>query len=256
VRARIGAVCGAALVAAGVTLACAGCAPARPTARGCLLFGMRAIEQHVTVRSVPAACAGLTHLQLNEIVSSAVREAAGPHPKAIERRIAAADARYLAGLVQGVALPPASAANSPSGPQPSGGDLRLIALGCWAATVTAGGYLFAGHRGRGRTPAMAIGHAAVGLTGLAVWAAFAVARVQALAWTAAALIIAAAGLGMAVLVMSIPEPPAPGPGDPVSSGSGPAPRRVLATACHVTLAVSTVLLVLLAATGSGHRLIF
>jgi hypothetical protein len=216
-----------------------------------LRFGVRAIEQHVTVRSVPAACAGLSPLQLNEIVSRAIRVAAGPHPKAIERRIAAADARYLAGLVHGVAPPRASAANPPPVPQPSGGDLRFIALGCWAATAAAGGYLFAAHRGRGRTPAVAIGHGAVALSGLAVWAAFALAHGQALAWTAAALIIGAAGLGIAVLVMSIPDPPAPGPGGPVPSGAGPAPRRVFAIVCHVALAVGTMLLVLLAATGIG-----
>jgi hypothetical protein len=244
VLARIGRVCGAALIAAGVALACAGSARPQPAAHNCLQFGVRAIEEHVTVRSVPAACAGLSQLQLNGIVAAAVREAAGPHPKAILRRNEAADARYLAGLVKGVALPAASAANPPSGPQPSSGILRLIALGCWAATAAAGGYLFASNRGRGRTPATSIGHGAVALTGLAVWVAFAVARGQALAWTAAGLIVAAAGLGMAVLVTSITDPQAP-------SGTGPAPGRVFAIACHVTLAVSTILFVLLAATGSG-----
>jgi hypothetical protein len=251
VRARIGAVCGAALIAAGIALACAGCARSQPAARNCLQFGVRAIEQRVTVRSVPAACGGLSRLQLNGLVSAAVREAAGPHPKAIERRNAAADARYLAGLVKAVAPPAASAANPPAGPQSSGGDRGLIALGCWATTAAAGGYLFARNRDRGRTPATSIGHGAIALTGLAVWAAFAVTSGQALAWTAAGLIVAAAGLGMAVLVTSITDPPAPCPEGPVPSGAVAAPGQVLAIACHVTLAVSTILLVLLAATASG-----
>jgi hypothetical protein len=184
-------------------------------------------------------------------VSAAVREAAGPHPKAIERRNAAADARYLAGLVKGVAPPAASAASPPpSGPQSSDGDLGLIAL-CWAATAAVGGYLFARNRGRGRTPVASIAHGAVALTGLAVWAAFAVTRGQALAWTAAGLIVAAAGLGMAVLVTSVTDPSAPSPEGRVPSVAGPAPGRVFAIACHVTLAVSTILFVMLAATGSG-----
>ncbi len=242
--------CGAALIAV-VALACAGCGAARPTARSCLQVGVRAIEQHVTIRSVPAACAGLTHLQLNQIVSHAVREAAGPHPKAIERRIAAADSRYLAGLVEPVAPPPATAVSSSSGSQPSGGDLGLVALGFWAATAAAGGYLFAAHRRRGRVPGLPLGHAAVALSGLALWAAFAAAGLHALAWTAAGLVIVAAGLGMAVLVTSIPEPAAPGPDGPVPSSSGSGSRRVVAIICHVALAVTTMLLVLLTATGSG-----
>ncbi len=251
-RTRIGAVCGAAVIAAGVALACAGCATAPPAARDCWQFGVRAIELRVTIRSVPPACAGLSHLQLNGIVSSAVREAAGPHPKATERRIAAADARYLAALVHGIAPPAASAASPPPGPQPGGGGLRLIALGCWAATGAVGGYLFARRRGRpGSRPATAIGHPAAAVTGLALWAAFAVTRQQALAWTAAALIIAAAGLGMSVLVMSIAGPPAAGLGDHVPSGSGSSAGRVFTLASHFTLAVITMLLVLLAATGSG-----
>ncbi len=239
------------MMAAGIALACAGCAPARPAAHNCWLFGVRAIEQRVTVHAVPAACAGLTQLQLNEIVSSAVREAAGPHPKAAERRIAAGDARYLAALVHAVAPARASVVNPPSGPQSSGSDLSLVALGLWTATVAAGAYLFAGHRGRGRAPVTAISHAAVALSGLAVWAAFAVVRTQALAWTAAALIIAAAGLGMAILVTSIPEASVPAPGSQFAVSTGPTPRRAVAIACHFALAVGTLLLVLLAATGSG-----
>jgi hypothetical protein len=236
---------------AAIALACPGCGAARPTAQSCLQVGVRAIEHHVTIRSVPAACAGLSHLQLNQIVSHAVREAAGPHPKAIERRIAASDSRYLAGLVEPVAPPPATAVSSSSGSQSSGGDLRLVALGFWAATAAAGGYLFAAHRRRGRVPGLALGHGAVALSGLALWAAFAVAGLHTLAWIAAALVILAAGLGMAVLVTSIPEPAPPGPGGPPPSAGGSGSRRVFAIVCHVALAVTAMLLVLLTATGSG-----
>jgi hypothetical protein len=98
---------------------------------------------------------------------------------------------------------------------------------------------------------MAAGHAAVALAGLAVWGAFAIARGAALAWAAAALVIAAAGLGMAVLLMSVPEPVAAGSEPADGRAAGPAPSRVLSIASHVMLAVVTMLLVVLAATGAA-----
>jgi hypothetical protein len=252
------------VVAAGLVLAVAGCghpAATAPAGAGCWQFGLRAIEHHVRVRVLPRACAGLSQAQLNQIVASAVRAAAGPHRKAVERHIAAVDGRYLASLVHAVQPPsglvpragPATSAGP--GPRQDRAPLSLIALGCWAATVAAGGYLFAAHRRRarppGRTPAIAAGHAVVAVAGLAVWGGFAVARGAALAWAAAALVITAAGLGMAVLLMSVPEPVAAGSEPADGSAAGPPPSRVLAIATHATLAVVTVLLVVLAATGAG-----
>jgi hypothetical protein len=254
----------AAVVAAGISLACVGCGhpAARPGTATCWQSAVRAIERHVTVRSVPRACAKLSAAQLAHVVASAVREAAGPHPKAVERRIAAADARYLASLVRGspapARLPPAALARGGApGARPASQDgLGLAALACWAVTAAAGGYLFSGYRRPGahprRPPAIAAGHAGVALAGLALWAVVtAVPASAALTWAATAVVIGAAGLGMAVLLTVAPEPAAlePSAAAPRGGQSGPVPRRVLAIACHVALAVVTMLLVLLTATG-------
>jgi hypothetical protein len=247
-------------VLAGVTLAGAGCGhpAARPAAATCWQSAVRAIERHVTVRSVPASCAGLSDAQLSHVVASAVRAAAGPHPKAAERRIAAADARYLASLVRGGPARAPGAGGAPTAalapvtpPARPGAGLGLAALGCWTLTAAAGGYLFSGHRRAGlrprRPPAIAAGHASLAIAGLAVWAAWTAARGSAaLGWAAAALVIGTAGLGIAVLLASVLEPAT---AERRSERSGLAPRRVLAIASHVTLAVVTMLLVLLAATG-------
>jgi len=71
-------------------LAAAGCAqPARPrqaSVAACTEFGVSAIERHVTVTSVPAACAGLTRAQVNFAVSSALHAmAVGAHGKVRQR---------------------------------------------------------------------------------------------------------------------------------------------------------------------------
>jgi hypothetical protein len=258
---------------------------------------VRTIERHVVVRSVPHACAGLSQAQLNHVVASAIRAAVGPHPKAVQRRIAAADARYLGSLVR-TGPPPqsplslASAGSAPVRPGPGTRlslSLVLAALGCWAATAAVGGYLWSGHRRTGarprKVPAIAGSHAGIAVGGLAVWAAFAVARgSDALAWTAGALLIGAAGLGLAVLLASLPEPASPtelvsapasasvpalasspasasaaaltsaatsAAGPQRAVGRSPAQRRVLVIAAHAALAVVTILLVLLAATGGA-----
>ena len=271
-RARATAVL-AAVMLGPAALACAGCGRSGgpPAASGCWQDGLRAIERHDVIRSVPPACAGLSHAQLNEVVASAVRAAAGPHRKAVERRIAAADGRYLAALVRGTGpRPPASAGSVPGsasagsaspgsaspGSAAPGRGLSVLALASWLATVAAGGYLLAGHRGRGRRlpgwpPAIAAGHAAVAVAGLAVWVAFGIARGAALAWAGTGLVIGAAGLGMAVLLTSVAGPELPGSAGGPAARAAPAPRRVLAIASHVTLAVLTMLLVVLAATGAG-----
>jgi hypothetical protein len=263
----------AAVVVAGIVLGCAGCGQpaARPGAATCWQAAVRAIQRHVIVRSVPRSCAGLSGAELSVVVAWAVRAAGGPQAKAAQRRVAATDGRYLARLVRGG---PAAAAGSgstgsgstasggtasggtasggtagPGGPEgPPGGQdagLGLAALGSWAVTAAVGGYLFLGrYRAAGRarrTPAIAAGHASVALAGLVLCAIAAVAHGSAaLAWLTTALVIGTAGLGMAVLLTAGPEhAPRPGPG----------PRRVLAIASHVALAVLTMLLVLLAATG-------
>ena len=265
------------ILAAGIALGCAGCGQpaARPGAASCWQSAVRAIQRHVIIRSVPPSCAGLTGAELGVVVAWAVRAAGGAHAKAAQRRVAAADSRYLASLVRASASL-AAAATATAGPggraaaagsgraaaalapgaSPGGQDgLGLAALGCWAVTAAVGGYLFRSHRRPAglarRPPAIAAGHAGVALAGLAVWTAAAVAPGSAaLAWSAAALVIGAAGLGLAVLLTAAPDsaPAAPRPARPACP-AGPGARRVLAVASHVGLAVATMLLVLLAATG-------
>lgn len=262
----------AAILAAAIALGCAGCGqpPARSASRPgtatCWQSAVRAIQRHVIIRSVPRSCAGLTGAELGVVVAWAVRAAGGAHAKAAQRRVAAADSRYLASLVRASASLAAAAPATPgsstaasggaaaalapgAGPGADGG-LGLAALGCWAVTAAVGGYLFRSHRRPAalarRPPAVAAGHAGVALAGLALWTAAAVAPGSAaLAWSAAALVIGAAGLGLAVLLTAAPE------SAPAAPGARPAPpaRRVLAVASHIGLAVATMLLVLLAATG-------
>jgi hypothetical protein len=270
VPAAVAAAVTAAVAAVGIALACVGCGHAvAPSSAPCWQTAVRLIERHVVVRSVPPPCAALSQAQLNHVVASAIRAAAGPHPKAVQRRIAASDARYLGSLVQ--TGPPAP--SPPSLAQAGGAPLRsspaarlslvLAALGCWAATGAVGGYLLAGHRRTGarprKVPAIAASHAGIAVGGLAVWAAFAVGREpDALGWCAAALLIGAAGLGLAVLLSS-PSAAAPAPASAAARAAGPqrtvagspTPHRVLVIAAHAALAVVTILLVLLAATGGG-----
>ena len=247
-------------------IGCSACGPAgsHPSLASCASFGVHAIKTRMTVRAVPGSCAGLSREQLNEAVASAVRRAVGPHPKAVGRRLALRDSRYLARLVTTVPpQPPASLAASPA--QPSGGTkLDLSALACWVLTAAAGSYLFVRVRAvrRSRLPRLlVIGHVTMAASCLAALAAFAVSAAQPLAWVAVGLVITAAGLGMATLVTGLPEPrvgPAYGSvaGSAPAHGGGPATASkqqslVVVIAVHGVLATATILLVLLAAIGGA-----
>ena len=246
---RVGRMLWAILASLAGGLIVAGCAQpgAASTLDTCRTFGVRAIERHVVVRTVPSACAGLTRLQINESVVEAVRAAAGRQSKAASRRAAGRDAGYLAGLVAGGLHSPGSSGQAASASALAGDGLRVAALVTWAVTAAAGAYLLLGWSRRSRAsrrpPTLAVGHATVALAGLGTWAAFASAGEQALAWAAAVLAFAAAGLGMAVLVGSVPDSLARLP----QLGSGPGPRRVLVIAAHGVLAAVTMALVLYAA---------
>ncbi len=106
-----------ALAAAGTALV-TGCSgqPAGPrsSAASCAQFAASAIERQVTVTAVPAACRGLSQIELNVAVDRALRAAAaGVHGKAGQRRLIARDSQYLSGLVR--VAPAASAASQPAG---------------------------------------------------------------------------------------------------------------------------------------------
>jgi hypothetical protein len=182
----------------------------------CYAFAVQALDRHTRVTSIPPACAGLGHEEINQAVERAIRTVAGPHRKVVARRLAHRAAAYLSYLVTVVppgARPlPAAASSRPS----SGSPLRLPALGAWVVTVAAGVWLLAGWLARGGLRrrftlaagvprAVVAGHVALALTGLGIWIAFLVAGEAALAWTAVGAVLAAAGLGMATLAGGLPE---------------------------------------------------
>jgi hypothetical protein len=193
----------------------------------CYAFAVQALDQHETVTSVPPACTGLTHEEINQAVDRAIRTVAGPHRKVVLRRLAHREAAYLSYLITvtppRAQPPPAAAPSRPS----SGSPLRLAALAAWAITAAAGARLLAGwlaHGGLRRRftrvagvprPVVA-GHAALALTGLGIWIAFLVTGATALAWTAVGVVLAVAGLGMATLAGGLPEGAAE-----TAAGAGP-----------------------------------
>ncbi len=244
----------AALVPAALcVLLIAGCGaaqPSRATVSSCFTFGVRAIQERLTVTRVPLACAGLSREQIDVALGRAVRAAVGPRPKAAERQAAVRDSRYLEHLF--TTLPPPRpepvivAAQQQSASRP----LQFAALGAWLAAAAAGGYLLtrwvvAARRGSARrgAPAVLIAHAGLAVTGLGIWTAFLAAGVVALSWLAVAVILVVAGLGMATLVTGLPEPQAAGSARPAA--------QVLVVVLHGLLATLAILLVLLAAVGAG-----
>ena len=202
----------------------AGCSAGRPvrsraTVATCYAFAVQALDQHVTVTSVPPACRGLNHEQINQAVVRAIRAVVGPHRKAIARRLAHEEAAYLAYLVTVVPprgpAPPVAATSASSAP--SGGlRLRLGALAAWAVTAAAGAWLLAGwlaHGGlrrrytrvAGVPRPVVIGHFSLALSGLGIWIGFVATGLPALAWVAVGVVLSVAGLGMATLAGGLPE---------------------------------------------------
>jgi manganese efflux pump family protein len=276
-------------------LAAAGCSTRQPavsraTVATCYAFAVQALDKHATVTSVPPACRGLTHEQINLAVDRAIRAVVGPHRKAVARRLAHKEAAYLAILVTVVPprapAPPAASPAAPSRQVP----LDFAALIAWEVTVAAGTWLVVswiadgGLRRRyarvGGVPRVVIvGHFTLGLIGLAIWIAFMVTGLPALAWAAVAVVLSVAGLGMATLAGGLPEQrqPSEGPPEPQPAATGragpgatgtrsastglqparmpaidvPPGKPVTAIALHGTLASATVLIVVLAAIGAS-----
>jgi hypothetical protein len=208
-----------ALTVAAVALA-AGCSgrPVRSpaTVATCYGFAVQALDRHVTVTSVPPACAGLTHEQINQAVDRAIRTAVGPHRRVVARRLAYREAAYLSYLV--TVVPPRAPAPLPAAPaRPSSRvPLELAALAAWVVTAAAGTWLLAGWLARGglrRRYArvtgvprpVIVGHFTLALTGLVLWIWFLTTGVPALAWAAVGVVLAVAGLGMATLAGGLPE---------------------------------------------------
>ncbi len=247
--------------------------PPRATVNTCYAFGVRALERHLTVLTVPRSCAGLSREEVDLAVVRAIRSVIGPLPKAAARRMAVQDSGYLAHLVRAVPVPRPAALSTAPPRRPSDLVAEFAALAAWLVTAAAGTYLVAGwlattpaplrlRRSRG-LPGVVIGHLVLAVAGLAVWVAFIVSGVAALAWVAVGVILLVAGLGMATLMAALPE--SVGSLPPGSTGRSalatqithalapvkPARPPVLVIAVHGIFATVAILLVLLAAIGAG-----
>ena len=208
-----GAVAG--LVLAG--LLAAGCthepASQRLAEASCIRFAISAIEHHVTVRSLPAACHGLTRAQVTAAADTALAATAGKVRRVKRDRIE--ETRPLLGypLASFPAQPnqpPVTAVESPSA---GGPPLALVALVTWLITVGLGGLMMARWAARSRLvprggdrarslPTMNVAHFGLALAGLAAWIGYLVTGLTSVAWIACALLLPVAGLGM-VLVLSL-----------------------------------------------------
>ncbi len=221
-----------------------------PVPRGsvpaCTAFGVRAIEHHVTVTTVPPACRGLSRPAVNLAIGRAIYEVAGAgqHKTAWRRRASVVGTRLaqlITSLPQPAGPPSGTSTGATAGPPPPDRlPLGLATLAAWLAAVATGGYIFARRvlrggrprRGPGRGGAVATvlpGHAGLAVTGLLVWVSFLVSGLTGLAWVAAGLLLPVSGLGMATLTLWS-SGPRPGPAGPPGPGQVPGLVPTLAAA--------------------------
>ncbi len=218
--------------------------------QSCKQFGIHAIEHHVMVRTLPAACRGLSRAQVNYAVGSAVRSVADrERGKAQQRARAARLAPLLGDLVKQVPpSPPTAPVVTPAASQFSHGTLALLALCCWILTVGIGTWMMSRWFSRrvlrnlrqvpaeagSLSPAVALGHFGLAVSGLLAWIAYVASGLTPVGWVAGAILLVTAGFGMALVTL------------------GPERRRsALVIAAHITLAVVTMLFTLLAVVGSA-----
>jgi hypothetical protein len=267
---RVGAGVSCALLAA--TLG-AGCSAGpvtsyQPTEDTCYDLAVQALQRHIVLPAGPPACAGLSPAEVNMAVARAIGEATGAQPKAIARHLTSLARPYLAHLVRAIPPPaPPTATAPPTVPRSAAHaapardlPLDLGALAAWVLTASAGAYMLAGwllswlprrrDRPRRRRAADAatvftFSHFGLALAGLGTWIAFVASGLSVLAWVALGMVVLIAGLGMGVLAASLADSAG------ASGTAGPARRPVMVIAAHGTLATLTILLVLLAAIGTG-----
>jgi hypothetical protein len=232
-------------MATGLVLAWAatGCAGS-PAATGgspvtCYQAAARAIQRHVTLTAVPAACRGLSQVDVNVAVTRALRDAAaGVRGKVRQRQVIARDSPYVDGLIRAVAgpgsatgtatpLPPggraATASGSPSRSAPSRSTLSLAALAAWLVTVGLGLTMMARWITRSPRPRRGAGlnfaHLGLALAGLVVWISYLGTDLTGLAWVGCGLLLAVASLGMTLVFL----------GPATATAAGPTVATLLAT---------------------------
>jgi hypothetical protein len=235
----------------------------------CVQFGIAAIKQHVTVTSLPPECRGLTGVQIDSAVGTALRSAgAGVRGKALRRERIGEASHYLEHMFVAVSAQrsepqvPATGAGWPSRTA-----LGVTALCTWLAAIALGLGMMArgilrsrarrapGSRLR-RPPTLNLAHLGLAGASLVIWIAYLATGVTGLAWAASALLPLVAGLGMTLVFLPLSASPAgssaaqglPAAGDD-SSRSRHLP--VFAVGAHVILATATILFAVLAAIGTG-----
>jgi len=250
-----------------VVVVVAGCSSQPAVPRGsvtaCYQFAVDAIQRHVTVTTVPAACQGLSQLEVNVAVDRALQAAAaGVRGKACQRQLIGRDSPYLAYLIHAVPAPGQPAVAAPQSGPPSRAALSLAALAAWLVTVGLGVSMMArwitGTRrhgaqlGRGRGPVLNFTHFGLALTGLLSWISYLATGVTGLAWAACGLLLPVAGLGMTLIFLAPARSPVTTAGT-ARPGDDPPVRRppAFVVAAHVIAASITILLAVLAAIGSG-----
>lgn len=128
--------------------------------------------------------------------------------------------------------------------------MSIAALIAWVVTALGGFVLLATWAMRGGpknsrfSPVVIFGHFALAAAGLVVWIIYLIADMASLAWVAFVLLVPVALLGFMMLVKWLPTYRA-------KAAEGPAERHfpVVVVGAHGVLAVTTVVLVLLAALG-------
>jgi manganese efflux pump family protein len=253
------------MMVTGIALAgvAAGCS-SPPTVTGgsansCYQFAASAIQRHVTVTAVPAACQGLSQIEVNVAVSRALRAAAsGARGKVRQLRIISRDSPYVADLLRAVPASSQPAVTAPPSRPISHAALSLAALIAWLVTVGLGVSMMArwitrtrrrGPQPRGRGPVLNFTHFGLALTGLLVWISYLATGLAALAWTACGLLLAVASLGISLVFLS----PATTAAETRLGNDPPPVSRppVPVIAAHITVACVTILLATLAAIGPG-----
>ena len=241
--------------------------------QACVAYAYTAIRQHKVITATPPACRGLSRTQVNQAAATAIRMAVTSGAKSARRKQAGAAARWARAMITGPAPASASPRASSAAVRPAaGGPVGRLGLGgvselaakvgallAWLATAMSGGWvlarwLLAGGSPLRRTataapPAVILGHAGAGALGLVLWTCFTLSGWAALAWIALGLLAPVAGLGMGVLLLGLPGPVRPDIG--ARSPGRRARVPVLAIVGHGLFAVTTLLLVLMAAIGAG-----
>jgi hypothetical protein len=247
--------------------------------QACTSYAVRAIDQHVTVTRKPPACQGLSKAQVNQAVGRAIYLAAGlgQHKAAWRHRAFLAGARlaYLISPSQGTPSPqpPGYAIPGSSVPARRGsggvlgfGALGFAALAAWILAAGSGSYILGawiahgGIRrlragGGGLPPLVIFGHFGLAAAGLLVWIIYLATGTAAVAWIAVGLLLPVTGLGISMVTLGLSGERADAVAAAGSRATQAAPviRRmsVLAVVGHGLLAVTTLLLVTLAALGAS-----